>query len=265
MKDYQIQNSNILIIPDIHQDLDFADHAIKNEEGNFDYIIFLGDYFDTHKKDDSVYPVKDVCFWLLQKQKDYGERAKFIIGNHDLQYYEYSLHFNSDRTRNHANRLFYACGGITNNKCKIIAKNLDLSFWRSCRMFYVCNNYLLSHAGLHESFWFPDNLYSTEECLDKVNRRCEFALLEMKFNHDQILDAGEVRGGQKGTIGGINWLDWYEEFNDSLPIPQIVGHSCGSTPRTNGKSFCIDCDQKYYGLLNKNGLFEIKDKEGNVW
>ena len=63
------------------------------------------------------------------------------------------------------------------------------------------------------------------------------------------------------------------EFEDHLPLPQIVGHTYDRRPRQIGRSFCIDTGISY-AMIYGDGHVEIKnisalknkDKDDNlIW
>ena len=54
------------------------------------------------------------------------------------------------------------------------------------------------------------------------------------------------------------WCDWNEEFVDDLPFPQIVGHTADAKPRRKGRSWCLDCGQTHYGVLEADGTLVVK-------
>lgn len=58
-------------------------------------------------------------------------------------------------------------------------------------------------------------------------------------------------------MGGPLWLDWESEFVDELPYRQIVSHSADSEPRQKGHSWCIDCGQQAYWILEDRELESV--------
>ena len=116
------------------------------------------------------------------------------------------------------------------------------------------NDWLISHAGIHPEFWpkadFP------KAALEELKMEWEGVIGNLFENEDHpLLEAGPARGGQQ-KVGGPLWLDWEQEFIDELPYRQIVAHSAGPEPRQRGRSWCIDCGQGAYGLLD-NGQLKI--------
>jgi len=71
-----------------------------------------------------------------------------------------------------------------------------------------------------------------------------------------LFSPGKARGGTQ-PVGGPLWLDWDEEFTDALPLPQLVGHTVGKAPRQKGRSWCVDCRQTVYVVL-QDGVPEMR-------
>lgn len=258
-----IQAQRCLIIPDVHQDLAWVERILarENVDGTAtdpvappppDRIVFLGDYFDSHRKPQDRAGVADICAWLDAARRRFGERAVFLLGNHDIQYLEARPTCLARRTPRF---LGTKCGSaFTHNTAKRIAKDLSPDFWRTARLFVCVNGWLLSHAGLAPSHW--PAAPTTDESLARLDAQCGEALdaLALRRPVHPLLQAGRVRGGD-APVGGITWLDWDDEFEDALPLPQIVGHTVDpGGARQQGRAWCLDGAQTCYGLLTPEGL-----------
>jgi hypothetical protein len=131
-------------------------------------------------------------------------------------------------------------------------KLLPVEFWREAKLCTAVHGWLLSHAGVARAFW-PGG--STDEALSRLQTRCATALATFRGSSDSLLLPGPCRGGTQ-PIGGITWLDWDEEFDDTaIPLPQIVGHT--SNPggaRQKGRSWCLDGRQTTFALLDEGEL-----------
>ena len=66
----------ILVIPDIHENLDFLKYIFAVEDtASFDHIVLLGDYFDAHgEANPSAAKLQQVAGTLLGYKELYGER-----------------------------------------------------------------------------------------------------------------------------------------------------------------------------------------------
>ena len=238
-----------VIIPDVHQDVAWVERILA-QETSADLYVFLGDYFDSHLPRKRRTGVAATCAFLADLQRQLAERVVFLLGNHDVQY----LEARGDCLRHRVPRfLHYRCGSAFKAAAAAkIAKHLPLEFWRAAQLFVRVNGWLLSHAGLVSQHWPPAD--SVDLTCDNLERRCREALRLPVSQPHPLLEAGKVRGGN-ATVGGITWLDWDDEFDDSVPLPQIVGHT-GSVigARQKGRSWCLDGQQTCYGILRGNTL-----------
>lgn len=252
-----------LVIPDVHQDLAWVERILarENAEGTAadpgapprpDLVVFLGDYFDSRRSPAEHATVADTCAWLDAARTRFGERAVFLLGNHDIQYLEARPACLARRT---PRVLGTKCGSaFVHNTAKRIAKNLSPEFWSAARLFVCVNGWLLSHAGLALAHW--PAAPTPEASLAALDQQCRavLAALALRRPVHPLLAAGRVRGGD-APVGGITWLDWDEEFEDALPLPQLVGHTASrSGPRRRDRSWCLDGAQTCYGVLTDAGL-----------
>lgn len=244
-----------LVVPDVHQDLAWVARILAKEDTTPappDLVVFLGDYFDTHRKPRERASAIDTCAWLDAARERFGERAVFLLGNHDIQYLEARPACLARRTPRF---LGTRCGSaFTHNTAKRVAKDLSPEFWRAARLFVCVNGWLLSHAGLAVALWPAAT--TTGESLARLDAQCREALdaLALRRPVHPLLQAGRVRGGD-APVGGFTWLDWDDEFEDALPLPQIVGHTVDSGgARQRGRSWCLDGGQTCYGLITPEGL-----------
>lgn len=251
---FKLETGKCLIVPDIHQNIGWANSILERELSLVDHIVFLGDYFDSRRK--NVHGVRETAIWLKAMKSALGEKVTFLLGNHDIPYMSSRFKgYNLKEVR-------YACSGFTASKAEKIHKEFNYSFWENFEFFKLVNGVLISHAGLSELFWYP--VLAPEEVLTKLYDRLEFVRRNIWGGpHDALLMGGISRGGEN-AVGGITWQDWELDFTDGIPYPQIVGHTSKFVrPRKIGRSYCIDCFQTYYGILDGNVL-TVKDSDGNV-
>lgn len=238
-----------LIIPDVHQNIAWVERIFAQEH-ECDLVVFLGDYFDTYLPPKLRTGVAATCDYLETKRSELGAKGIFLLGNHDIQYLEAKPACDLHKT---PRNLHYKCGSaFKHSAASKVAKGLTPEFWQNTRLFVCVNGWLLSHAGLAPALW-PQRPTITDS-LAALNEECQTALLTMKREPHPLLQAGRARGGN-ASIGGITWLDWDDEFSDSLPCPQIVGHT-GSAQgaRKKSRSWCLDGHQTCYGVLTSEGL-----------
>lgn len=244
-----------LILPDVHQDIAWAERVFAQEATGGtppDLVVFLGDYFDSHRSPEARATVTATCAWLDATRRRLGERGVFLLGNHDVQYLEARPACLAHRS---PRALGTQCGSAFSlTTAKRIAKDLPAEFWHDTRLFVRVNGWLLSHAGLAPAHW--PAAATIDESIARLDTRCREALASLAPDRptDPLLQAGLVRGGD-AEIGGITWLDWDCEFEDALPLPQIVAHTASHQgARQNGRSWCLDGAQGTYGVLTPEGL-----------
>jgi len=243
-----IQCERCIIVPDVHQDIAWVERVFEREQvmASNDSVVFLGDYFDSSKKPRKRAGVGETCEFLERTRAALGGRCVFLLGNHDIQYWEAKPICDAHRTPRH---LHNRCGmSFSKSAAKKVASNLPLDFWTNARLFIAVNGWLLSHAGLAACYW--PQAETVERSLEILQENCVGALLMMRFGPQHLLAAGQVRGGT-APVGGLTWQDWNDEFADALPLPQIVGHTIDELAgaRANGRSWCIDGGQSCYGML----------------
>ena len=243
-----LQNSKVLVIPDIHQNLKFANKILSKHENEVDKIVFLGDYFDCFETPDNetYFGIKEVCLWLNEKHQQLGDKAIWLMGNHDLSYLA-SYIPNSYQIRKNS---FYSCSGYSKSKAAEISKNLSPEFVLNLELCCEVNGYTLSHAGFHYDHFLP--LSSEKDNIKRLYEEWEND--KTSFYHQAFHWIGHVGGCRSGLhdVGSPVWLDWNCEFIEIPEVPQIVGHTNGPTHRQKGKSYCIDAYRSTYCILEPN-------------
>lgn len=242
----------ILVIPDIHQRVNSVDRILQRES-DFDKVIFLGDFFDSY---DPEVGARETAKWVMNKWKELGDKAVWLVGNHDAAYYEYKIKYVNSNFHN-VRELVFWCTGVTKNKAVEISKEISIDFIRNCKLAHFEEGILFSHAGI-----LPHLIPVTESDEDSLR---DF----LKICHHQwetfpyvditnsIFGVGYCRGGRQ-SVGGLLWCDWNDEFFDGLPWSQIVGHTLGVSPRKMGKCYNIDTGSQHYAVV-ENGKVTIKE------
>ena len=202
-----------LIIPDIHLRWKIADDIIKKEKGNYDKVLFLGDYMDDFGaiKEDYI----DTSKWI--KDNIYDSNMIFLLGNHDIAYYSHMKMFQNETS-------MYGCSGYYNGFKEAISDILTLDEWRMFKLYYfIKDNILCTHAGFCNGLYESLNIenikdYLTEEGKIALNR------IETNFMPIPITMAGASRGG-RNRYGGITWCDYYKDYKPIRGLSQIFGHT----------------------------------------
>lgn len=149
--DWEI-NGRILCIADIHQNLSWAKAVIALEEGNYDHIVFLGDFFDSFWEQPKVAGIKETAKFVLDIQAGKYGPATCLLGNHDLGYLEA---WRSTSKFQNPRYLFNGCAGYTNSKAHEINHLFKWQDWKKFKLFALCNGWLLTHAGLRHNNFRP--------------------------------------------------------------------------------------------------------------
>jgi hypothetical protein len=251
----RLDNVRTLIIPDVHLDWDWVRAILEQEEGNWEQLVFLGDYFDSFDRPPVVASAGQMAEFLLELEREYNGKVHFLIGNHDTGYLEL---LGLAKAGGYGLFPMDPCSGFSMESAVEISKVLDTGFRNRCRLFVECNGYLISHAGVHPKFWRADHP-GIEEPLESLDELCRIAMEYLGKKRLPILGCGAARGGPE-EVGGITWLDWNSEFEDDERMPpQIVGHTPYSLgPRQNGRSWCIDGNQSCWAILDRDGSLEIR-------
>ncbi len=230
-----------LIIPDVHDDIKWADKVLAKY--SFDKVIFLGDFFDSWTG--KIKEAQATAKWFKKTMDGLGDKGKRCLGNHDMHY----------MFRENA---YVRCSGYESAKSVAINEIMTRKDWDSFALYHYEQGYYLSHAGMHENLYCNPVKGFSREFLD---RTCEEAMLKGWDNQfSWYLAAGEGRGGFQPQ-GGINWLDWHDEFEPIENVSQIVGHTHQHSPQQkigkNSVNYCIDCGQKDFAIL-QDGKFRTE-------
>jgi len=245
---WKIDGVRALVLSDAHQRIDWVKAVLEQERGNFDHIVFLGDWFDSFNEPPIVSGVAETATFVKQMLDGAYGNATLLLGNHDIAYLEAAYHL---RRGYSIKKLYNYCSGYTNNKAHKINDVLTIKDWRKMRLFTVVNGWLASHAGFRENNWRP--FASVEENYEKLNTESEEALQLVHFGKHPLFAVGFSRGGSV-ALGGPIWADWNHDFEDNLPVKQIVGHTPKhNTVRSIGGSYCIDGGQSTYAIIQPNG------------
>jgi hypothetical protein len=205
------------------------------DPGQFDRIIFLGDYVDSLV----IHP------WLalrnlreiIDLKRQYPHKITLLLGNHDIQYSEFPFP--------------HTCANI----CYDFQPHYTQLFRENKELFKVAegiDDYLFTHAGVTNQFiktnlsaWSDEILNHEYHVADLLND-----LHQEEFR--QVLHTvGKPRGG-RDVCGGITWADMSETFDDHLVgYHQVVGHTPVKKFTTTGDYMS---SITYIDLQQKNSL-----------
>lgn len=245
----------ILVISDIHQKFECVVSARKKfEEGNYDKIVFLGDYFDSFDRD--MLDAQETLRLILEFKNDYKERCILLLGNHDM-FYMYD-------------NPYYRCSG-NNNILKAIIQPTLIEHENKFSMSYTIKGdkgiHFFSHAGICQP-WFKKYKDKISQILiDKGITALNIDTLEhlptifevVRYTKDQeiLCEVGVRRGGIRGDYGGLTWCDETEimNYNPLIGLHQYVGHTPQKYIRKETKfqgSYYDNTSVTFCDVLNTN-------------
>lgn len=234
-----------LIIPDIHHKVEKADRILEAEK--FDAVYFLGDWADDFGDNSDI--AAKTATWV-KRQLSLPNRY-FIFGNHDIAYAPFPCEELSK------------CAGFSMGKALAINQILSPRDWAKISFYYIVNDWLLTHAGLHEYHYRmrrksrANSFESVEQFLRRENRLARNELNKPHGKH-WFFEAGRARYGT-ARVGGLTWCDATREFQPIENVKQIFGHTPGSEVLfINKNNVCIDTMLNFYGVL-ENGNLEIRE------
>lgn len=251
-----------LVVSDVHQRVHCV-KAILEAEKNYDEIVFLGDWFDSFYEPPDVAGMEETCEYLRYLVMEHPNKDKFVflLGNHDVSY----IYHNKGPSTTHITKTYdFYCSGFTASKAKKFRKVFydeglrDPFFYKNFKLAHQTQNFILSHAGLHERH------IPVGKDIDVV---LNYILPDIWKNfrdftrphHWLMSGAGHSRGGDC-YVGGVLWLDWRMEFEASEAIGrQIVGHTTIKMPEVihmNTNKECWNLDtEKDYGIILDGMMF----------
>jgi hypothetical protein len=201
----------ILVIPDLHGK-NIWEKAVAHTD--WDHVVFLGDYVDAWKEDDSTI-VNNLVKIIRYKTENYA-RTTLLKGNHDAQYI-----FLEDRR--------WSCSGFRQS----YALKLNLIFRNNIKLFRlakIIDNFLFTHAGIHTNWYEKNFKYIYKDFpIDHLPIDEQIHMIEQTHYEGIFAEVGVSRGGSYG-VGSLLWADWSdfkkkEDVYTNNSLTQIVGHS----------------------------------------
>jgi predicted MPP superfamily phosphohydrolase len=171
----------ILTVGDVHG----MDSWKRISPGNYDLIVFVGDYVDSFTVSDEV--MMNNFHEIVMFKKAWPDKVVLLLGNHDIGYI-YPR---------------FTCSGyrytIENEVRALYKENAHLF-----RIAFQWEHYLWTHAGIHQGYYekhiLPKVLESDQNLADTLQRL---------FNerYEPLFEVGYERGGMRNDIGGPFWID----------------------------------------------------------
>lgn len=256
-KSWNINDKRVLCLYDIHQNLNWVTKVLDFERGNYDHIVFGGDWFDSFHEPPRVASAYETAQFVLDiiNGHFYGP-ATLLLGNHDLAYLEA---WRATSKYRNPKFLFNRCTGYTNNKAAKINKILKWEDWKQFKLFALVNGWLLTHAGLRHNNFRP--LVTPERSLEILEEEYNQAIDHVNAFPHHLFNSGPDAGGT-AAFGGPLWCR-PDEFEDELPYPQIFGHTFAglSSALQLGNCFDIDGSQTTYAIIHPDKRLELKSLE----
>ncbi len=261
-------SDSILIIPDIHQNHDFFARSLeaglsRPEVGE---IVLLGDLLDpkdeAYMSFDAALRTIDLLAVILRENLP---PVTLLWGNHDWNYWFHRnfIHANPDSVSARVAMQFMERGLYLTTGRALLGDDPDypdipentLNLWiDNALLATIRHGFLISHAGLMPDYW--PALQTPEQCIQILNTNfTKTSRLGRRIEEIPLAAAGFARGGDR-PVGGPLWLDWDCEFEDCLPLPQIVGHTRGEGIRRKGRSHCLDACQTLSAILHPDKTLE---------
>lgn len=223
-----------LVIGDIHGRTQWK-YITANEE--YDRIVFLGDYFDSHENithEDQLKNFEDI----LTFKSDSPDKVVLLYGNHDHSYY------NNER-----------CSGynpVYADKISEILKEADqLSYLQAV---HIQNDIIMSHAGISD-FWLKNVAHMSnpdEVTLDDLSI----------FNFNYLM--GFDPYGDSISQSPL-WIRLKSLSANLLPgYRQIIGHTSLNKPAViRDMIYCNDLMPFYYIIVDDKEIL-YKDNTGKI-
>lgn len=258
-----MQSDPILLIPDIHQNVDFLARCLRlGVESKVGEIILLGDLLDSKSRKGRLLPViRDLLRRLGILLRIEQLPVTLLWGNHDWKYWSFRREIEQIGEEMRESFEFYALNDLSILTVDVLMEpdaetgRRPIDLWGGHAVLAVeRHGWLITHAGVHPSLW-PEGK-SLKEGVAELNRAMRPLVADPPTDYSHpLLGAGPPRGGYH-PVGGPLWLDFVEEFVDDLPFPQAVGHTRCPDVLQNGRSFCLDASQQVCALLHPDGTLE---------
>ena len=222
-----------LVIGDIHGRNQWK-YITANEE--YDKVIFLGDYFDSHENISYEEQLKNFEDILTFKSAT-PDKVVLLYGNHDHSYYcsERCSGYNPE----YADRI-----------SEIIKEADQLSYLQAV---YIQDDIIMSHAGVSQ-YWLQN--------IAQLNSPSDITLKDLTiFNFNYA--AGVDYYGDTISQSPI-WIRPGSLIKDAVPsIRQIVGHTSFICPVVHDNRLYFNDLLPFYYIIVEDGNITYKNSIGN--
>lgn len=235
-----MENKTIVAIGDIHGRRKWQ--KIIEKEKDADYIVFVGDYFDTHESVSAM--VQIVNFQkILQFKKENSDKVVLLMGNHDF-------HYLSEMNERYSG---------FNEKYKVeiekeVKKALEDGDMQYC---FVIDGFVFTHAGITRT-WALENEVDLNNLQESIH---DLELEAFKFNRKDLSGYGD-----SSTQSPI-WVRPLSLIIDAISgYTQVVGHTTHNTLTERQGVYFIDClgtSEEYLKIIGSKVTIE-KIKNENI-
>lgn len=261
----------VLIIPDVHGTKNW-EKVKEIPKENYDYAVFLGDYFDSSTYDRNIRMCRSNNKWPEQGEnviniinwvREDPEHRKMLIGNHDFSYI--SAGHGGANVSGHQNEHKHKIRGIILSNYDVF----DLAF--------ECDGWVFSHAGFTYT-WRSSAIHFFHQLLDQWyeegGKRWDEREYSLKFLNDfwhrvshqygddnyyqafdELLDwRGVFSGTGDEPQNSCLWVRPHSLLDDALFPNQVVGHTalCVDEPvlLQNNRNKIMIVDSLDHDLIN---------------
>jgi len=257
MKD--LENLQILIVPDVHGRIFWKKPVTEVLENTDKKIVFLGDYVDPYGYEGITSKMSiDVFKEIIELKKKYNDRIVLLIGNHDMAYIGET-----------------GSGGRYDRWRADEIKALFMDNWDMFDFFYkevvAGKTYLFSHAGVNPEWIkyrgkFLGLPEGEEPTLDFIlNYDWKLNLFKDQMRLVAYLDDVSCWRWGSEPASSIVWCDVREHLFEQKHLSgciQVFGHTQQEDEpvRMNDELYCLDVRRAF--ILDKDGVIrELTGKE----
>ena len=207
----------LIALGDTHGRDDWKVIVAKEE---FDKVVFIGDYFDTHEGITAVQQIGNFKDIIAYKRAE-PEKVVLLIGNHDFHYLPTSKHRYSG---------FQELHRVDIQELLVDALKDDLM-----QMCYKEEQTLFTHAGITKT-WFKANDLNESEVSLSINELFKHKPNSFEFTYGMSADATGDDISQTPI-----WVRPRSLYEDGLDdVVQVVGHTMQQRIVSTGDHIFID-------------------------